>query len=334
MALTHKQRRVAKHIYDVGRRRGESRKEILAAIETALTEANLGNPSYGDRDSVGWRQERSHYGSRGKRMNVRGAANRFYDETSKANPRRYRTAGQLAQAVQRSAFPERYDQREGEAKRILRWLRKTYGKGGGGGGGMRYGTKTSVTRIPGVDNSELRQQLKAQYLANRHDPSALLNLAGGLSEAQDVPGQTIRRTRLTSERTGGGRRDARGRRTTTDIERIAAKARSMGLRVSGNQGVTGRPETSGHTAGSLHYQRSKNRRLRKKGWQGALDISGDPRKVAQLADYLSRRYGRDMEELIYRGPGSTDRMNIKRGKRVGKRFYTGHEGHLHAGDLD
>ena len=319
MALTHKQKRVAYHIYSVGRKKGASRKEIIAALETALVEANLTNPGHGDRDSVGWRQERSHYGSKGKRMNVRGAASRYFDETKAAGRGRGMTAGQLAQAVQRSAFPGRYDQRAGQAKEVLRYLERTGGKAKGG---ARYSTRT--TTVPGIDRSTDRQALKAAYLANRHDPNALLGLAQGLKESQDTP--SVTRTERVAQR---GARPSRGRRTETDIERIAAKAKSMGLRVSGNQGVTGHPETSGHTAGSYHYKRA-----RKKGWQGALDISGDPRKMAQLADYLSRRYGKDMEELIYRGPGSKDRHNIKRGRRVGKRFYSKHEGHIHAADVD
>jgi hypothetical protein len=43
---------------------------------------------------------------------------------------------------------------------------------------------TSIT--PGVDNSQLRQQLKLSYLDNRHNPDALLQLAAGLHQAQDV----------------------------------------------------------------------------------------------------------------------------------------------------
>lgn len=314
MALTPKQKRVAYHIISVGKRKGASRKELISALATALVEANLGNPAGGDRDSVGWRQERSHYGSKGNRMNVRKAAGRYFDETRAAGRGRGMTAGQLSQTVQRSAFPGRYDERKGQAKEVLAYLERG-GKVGGGG-------RTVTSTTPGIDNSPLRQQLKMAYLAQRNDPDALLNLAQGLQGAEDVPGKT------TVKKYGGGKPSG-GRRTSTDIERIAAKAKSMGLRVSGNQGVQGYPETSGHTAGSLHYQRAK-----KKGWQGALDISGDPRKVAALADYLSRRYGKDMEELIYRGPGSKDSQNIKRGKRVGRGFYKGHEGHLHAADLD
>ncbi len=201
MAYSRSQKKVARKIYRVGAKRGESRKEIIAALETALVEANLSNPNYGDADSVGWRQERSHYGSVAKRRNVAGAANRFFDETSAQGDGRGMTPGQLAQAVQRSAFPDRYAERGGQAKDLLRWLRQT-------DGGSPRGNSSSVsgtTRIPGVDNSAVRQQLLQQYLATDYDPNALLSLAQGLEGAQDIPGVSIPGTSSASGGTWGGR---------------------------------------------------------------------------------------------------------------------------------
>lgn len=72
-------------------------------------------------------------------------------------------------------------------------------------GGRSYSSKTVTTRTPGVDNSDARQQLKAAYLANRHDPNALLALAQGLGGAKDVPGTTSTRTVRTK---GSGGRTA------------------------------------------------------------------------------------------------------------------------------
>lgn len=327
MPYTRKQKRVAYHLFDVGRKMGKSRKDILSALETGLVEANLGNPDGGDRDSVGWRQERSHYGSKGRRKNVRGGAKRFYKELEGAGKG---TPGQRAQAVQRSAFPGRYDEREGQARDLLNWLEKTHGKGGSdSGSGSRY---ERVKTKDAVDNSANRQALRQQAF-DQGRPFALktqLAIAAQDQELQDSPAEYERRKVKGDSGSGGGKGTTGDR---TDIERIAALAKSMGLRVSGNQGVQGHPETSGHTANSNHYARAQTRRGKGK-WQGALDISGDPRKMAKLAEYLSRRKGRDLEELIYRGPGSKNRHNIKRGKRVGKGFYSAHEDHVHVADLD
>lgn len=332
MALTAKQKRRLYHVLSEGSRARSSDDELLSSILTHRTETNYGNPSGGHGTSKGWRQQISGAGVKSRnRTNIRRQARYYFQETKGKRG----TPGQISNAVQRSAYPQKASDPAllKEAREILAAYKA--GKLGTVKGGKskakgRYSSKSVTTRTPGIDNSDARQQLKAQYLANRHDPSALLGLAQGLGEAKDVPGTTSTKTvRTAAPRGGGGRRDASGKRTSTDIERIAAKAKSMGLRVSGNRGVQGYDETSGHTAGSNHYRRAK-----KKGWQGALDISGDPRKMARLASYLSKRYGRDMEELIYRGPGSKDSMNIKRGKRVGRGFYSAHEDHVHAADLD
>lgn len=114
----------------LSRGRGATRKELLAAAETGLVEApGFQNPAGGDADSEGWRQERtSIYGTgpTGPR-NVKASASRFYKElrtdpgTSEAG-----TAGELAQAAQGSAFPERYDEVKPQANAIV----KAFERGG------------------------------------------------------------------------------------------------------------------------------------------------------------------------------------------------------------
>jgi len=122
------QGRVVNTILSRGERQGATQHEKLAALETGLTEANLRNPNHGDRDSVGFRQERSHYGSAAERMNVDAAATRLFSEMQSVQGRDLLSPGQLAQTVQRSAYPERYDQRQGEANSLLaEWDRRTKG---------------------------------------------------------------------------------------------------------------------------------------------------------------------------------------------------------------
>src|SRR4051794_25278928 len=108
MALTPEQRKNAQTILKVGKRMGASKKALKAALETGLTESNLRNLSYGDRDSVGVFQQRPSQGWKGL-TNVERAAKEFYAQAIPNAPK-YGTAGQLAQSVQRSAFPGRYDQ--------------------------------------------------------------------------------------------------------------------------------------------------------------------------------------------------------------------------------
>jgi hypothetical protein len=94
-----------------------SHKASLALIEAGIVESNLRNLPYGDRDSLGYLQQRPSKGWRCP-MNITCAT---WDFLRRAIPieRDYPTAGQLAQAVQRSAFPDRYDQHQAQAEQIV-----------------------------------------------------------------------------------------------------------------------------------------------------------------------------------------------------------------------
>jgi hypothetical protein len=119
---TPEQRHNARAVLGAGKRQGASHKELLAAAETGLVESyGFKNLPGGDADSQGWRQERTSIYGTGPQgpTNVRASARRFFEE-AKTDPGPRATAGQLAQTVQGSAFPERYDARRPEAAAILR----------------------------------------------------------------------------------------------------------------------------------------------------------------------------------------------------------------------
>lgn len=71
-------------------------------------------------------------------------------------------------------------------------------------GGAQRPTTRSVTSqtIPGVDNSAQRQQVLAAYLANTHNPDALVALAAGLLGSKDTPAQTVTTTSATAAAPG------------------------------------------------------------------------------------------------------------------------------------
>lgn len=208
MALTREQRRVATTIYRRGRRKHVKRKSLLAAIETGLVESGLRNLPGGSGSSVGWRQEISSYGSRRRRMNVAGGADRFFDEIkAKGGSRHFGSAGQVAQAVQRSAYPGRYDQQAKQAKDILRWLERTGGSGGGAGSHVVGGdVKGKLQTIPGVSMAADRLAAKQQYLlSDSKNPDALLHLGQQLNDLQDTPAQQIYKLSKTPLRRVGGK---------------------------------------------------------------------------------------------------------------------------------
>jgi len=99
------------------KRMAASFKVALALIEAGIVESGLRNLPYGDRDSLGFLQQRPSQGWRHP-MNITYAA---WDFLRRAIPiqGRYGTAGRLAQAVQRSAFPARYDAVQARALGIL-----------------------------------------------------------------------------------------------------------------------------------------------------------------------------------------------------------------------
>jgi len=120
---------VARKVLRTGKQEGATKKELLAAAETGLVESGFKNLGYGDADSEGWRQERtSIYGTGpGGPRNVKAGAKRFFAESvsdTGGSRGAGMTAGQLAQAIQGSAYPERYDERKPEAAAILHAFQK------------------------------------------------------------------------------------------------------------------------------------------------------------------------------------------------------------------
>jgi hypothetical protein len=109
-------------VHDVATQRGVNDKVMLAAFETGWVESHMNNLNCGDRDSLGVFQQRpsAGWGTPEQIMDVTYATNAFLDQAipnDQEDPSM--TAGQLAQSVQRSAFPDRYDQSEGKAREMI-----------------------------------------------------------------------------------------------------------------------------------------------------------------------------------------------------------------------
>lgn len=102
-------------------------------VMTSLVETGFRNLNYGDRDSVGMFQQRNAWGSRADRMNPERSTQMFLQGGSQGQrgaadfarrfsgqPQNAQTLGRWAQAVQVSAFPNRYAAQYDRARAMLR----------------------------------------------------------------------------------------------------------------------------------------------------------------------------------------------------------------------
>lgn len=102
-------------------------------VMTAIVESGLRNLSYGDRDSVGYFQQRASWGSRSQRMDPAYALDAFLDvaATHKGQyPYSASGLGAWAQDVQVSAFPGRYAKEFGTAQSLIGEKLTGYSNGG------------------------------------------------------------------------------------------------------------------------------------------------------------------------------------------------------------
>ena len=150
---TEEQRQNAAIIAQVGQQLGASQRDIQTAIMAAIVESGLRNLNYGDRDSIGMFQQRDAWGSAEARLNPYQSARMFFlggnagqrgllDLTN----RNSLSMGQAAQAVQVSAYPDRYAQHESEAGALL-------GSIGGTPIPSEAPTQVTLGSVPGIEES-------------------------------------------------------------------------------------------------------------------------------------------------------------------------------------
>lgn len=304
MKLTSSQREIARRALRKAKQLGASPREQKALIEAGLVESNLQNLNYGERDSLGFLQQRPSmgWGSGSQVRNIEHATTKFI-QGAKAKNKGGGSAGQLAQAVQISAFPERYDQRSKDAESILKQLVGDSGQGA---------SKTFSKTIPGVDRSADRQAALLSLVQQKNKkPGDYLNTITALQGMQDVPDRKVSGT-VTAKRSGGGPTGhIAGKSGVISLGELAKK---YGLRVS-EQSHFDKVDPV-HAPNSWHY---KDR---------AIDVSGDPEKMRAFAKEIDTRYGGSLKELFYNAGGKS--VNRKNGKRVPNNFVSGHTDHVHA----
>lgn len=101
-------------------RRGLPSRAATIAIATAMQESKLRNLRFGDRDSIGLFQQRPSqgWGTEAQILDPVYAAGAFYDALVKVKDYETRPLTEVAQEVQRSAYPTAYARHEAEARAL------------------------------------------------------------------------------------------------------------------------------------------------------------------------------------------------------------------------
>ncbi len=115
----------ARTIAQVGYDRGLPERAVVVALATAMQESTLRNLDHGDRDSLGLFQQRPSqgWGSPEQVQDPVYAAGQFYDRLVQVPGWDTMRLTDAAQTVQRSAFPELYQQHEPLAQALVTALR-------------------------------------------------------------------------------------------------------------------------------------------------------------------------------------------------------------------
>lgn len=155
--LSSSQRSVVSRATARARLRHASPRETKALIEALGVESNFTDLSGGDRDSSGALQQRPSQGWGPASESLETDVDQFLSRARAAN-RGGGSAGELAQAVQRSAFPARYDARSGEADALL----GSAGAPGAARSAPKVATPAAAAQSPG---QSLAAAVLAQQLA-------------------------------------------------------------------------------------------------------------------------------------------------------------------------
>jgi hypothetical protein len=140
---------VVKAAYTTAMSMGASDKVMLALFEAGIVESGFRNLDHGDRDSVGFLQQRPSqgWGTREQCMDPVYATRKFVEKANRLGPDKYATAGQLAQAVQVSAFPLKYDAVRAQAAAMIVSARMSYPFVGGQPVDGGYGASDAVSSL-------------------------------------------------------------------------------------------------------------------------------------------------------------------------------------------
>lgn len=125
--FTAEQRAIAAAAAQVATQRHLPDRALVVILATGFQESDVRNLTYGDRDSLGWLQQRATWGTAAQRLNPAYAAGKFFDALVAVPGWQTLSITAAAQAVQISAYPNAYAKWETAARQLLAVLGHTPG---------------------------------------------------------------------------------------------------------------------------------------------------------------------------------------------------------------
>jgi len=131
VTLSTEQSEIATLIAAIGVQRGLPARAVSIALATAYQESKIANLTLGDRDSLGIFQQRPSqgWGTEEQILNPYYSINAFYDALVEIDDYESMRITEAAQAVQRSGYPEAYEEHAPDARALASALT---GYSGGG----------------------------------------------------------------------------------------------------------------------------------------------------------------------------------------------------------
>jgi hypothetical protein len=256
MAYSKSQRKVIRKSLKVANRLGAGKKVKKALLEAERVESNFQNLNYGDRDSQGVPSAASVAGMGSARV---GEAGRRPVRSTCAQAANHKglSAGELAQAVQRSSVPGAVCGAFGRgsthcspgpgtsAGKLLAAVRLRARRSNSRT--VKYPVGQTITTSPGVDNSAERKQALLSYFTSgqRYQPGGLLNL---VLHVADTQGRSP--VRLTRSLVGEPfRPGSQGLRQARQTVRSVSSSNQVNRAVRSAKSFLGVAETNGTNTG-------------------------------------------------------------------------------------
>jgi hypothetical protein len=281
-----------------------------ALLMAGLVESSLRQLNRGDRDSLGFLQQRPSQGWGPYKPGLAGArtdAQQFLQRARRNYAQGIRQPGRLAQSVQRSAFPERYGQKKGQVQEILRNKPRFIGNGAMSQTGPYQMAKQRQGR-PGIPfRAELPyMQLLAQQLGVPFAGpiQGVIRPPQPRQRSLPRPRQQLPGTARMASRYGG----AAPKAARSTLPWLIPFAKQFGVQITSTN--EGNPGDGVHTKTSNHYL------------SRAVDVVGSEEQMRQIANYV-RANPRQFREFFWDKAG----FWVKNG-RIYKGSIGGHK-HVH-----